>query len=384
MSVDLAKDSYCGVTAVDIDANTLNSLEKENYPIKTIQEDLSNTDRLKNLIEPYDFVISAVPGYMGFQTLKAVIEAKKNVVDISFFPEDPFLLDAVAKNNNVTVVVDCGVAPGMSNILVGHVHRLLDETHNVLIYVGGLPEVREWPYEFKAGFSPIDVIEEYIRPARYIANGRLVVKPALTEPELIYFPEVGTLEAFNTDGLRTLATTISAPNMKEKTLRYPGHIEKIATLRETGFFDKSKIAVNGAKIRPLDLTAQLLFPKWKLNKNDKDLTVMRLIVEGKKAEKKLRYTFELLDRHDSSTNTHSMARTTGYTATLALRMIAQGLYDRKGLSAPEFIGQRPECVRYMLRGLENRGVVYKETVETIEDEQLKKKAESIRVTSVRR
>ena len=375
MSVDLAKDSYCGVTAVDIDANTLNSLEKENYPIKTIQEDLSNTDRLKNLIEPYDFVISAVPGYMGFQTLKAVIEAKKNVVDISFFPEDPFLLDAVAKNNNVTVVVDCGVAPGMSNILVGHVHRLLDETHNVLIYVGGLPEVREWPYEFKAGFSPIDVIEEYIRPARYIANGRLVVKPALTEPELIHFPEVGTLEAFNTDGLRTLATTISAPNMKEKTLRYPGHIEKIATLRETGFFDKNKIAVNGAKIRPLDLTAQLLFPKWKLNRNDKDLTVMRLIVEGKKAEKKLRYTFELLDRHDSSTNTHSMARTTGYTATLALRMIAQGLYDRKGLSAPEFIGQRPECVRYMLRGLENRGVVYKETVETIEDEQLKKKTE---------
>lgn len=375
MSVDLAKDSYCGVTAVDIDANTLNSLEKENYPIKTIQEDLTNTDRLKNLIEPYDFVVSAVPGYMGFQTLKAVIEAKKDVVDISFFPEDPFALDAVAKNNNVTAVVDCGVAPGMSNILVGHVHRLMDETHNVLIYVGGLPEIREWPYEFKAGFSPIDVIEEYIRPARYIANGRMVVMPALTEPELIHFPEVGTLEAFNTDGLRTLAKTISAPNMKEKTLRYPGHIEKIAMLRETGFFDKNEIAVNGAKIRPLDLTAQLLFPNWKLNRNDKDLTVMRLIVEGKKAEKKLRYTYELLDRHDSSTNTHSMARTTGYTATLALRMIAQGLYARKGLSAPEFIGERPECVRYMLRGLEDRGVVYKETIETIEHEQLKKKAE---------
>ncbi|GAF90373.1 unnamed protein product, partial [marine sediment metagenome] len=92
---------------------------------------------------------------------------------------------------------------------------------------------------------------------------------------------------------------------------------------------------------------------------------------GKKAEKKLRYTYELLDRHDSSTNTHSMARTTGYTATLALRMIAQDLYAQKGISAPEFIGQWPECVRYMLRGLENRGVVYKETAETIEDEQLK-------------
>jgi len=370
MCIDLAKESDFEVTAVDINRASLKSLEECNLLIKTSQVNLSQAETVRELVRPYDFVLSAVPGYMGFQTLKAAIEAKKDVIDISFFSEDPFLLDAVAKNNNVTAVADCGVAPGMSNILVGHVHRLLDETHNVLIYVGGLPEVREWPYEFKAGFSPIDVIEEYIRPARYIANGRLVVKPALSEPELIHFPEVGTLEAFNTDGLRTLATTISAPNMKEKTLRYPGHIEKIATLRETGFFDKNKIAVNGAEIRPLDLTAKLLFPNWKLHRNDKDLTVMRLIVEGIKAEKKLRYTYELLDRHDSSTNTHSMARTTGYTATLALRLIAQGLYDRKGISAPEFIGQRPECVQYMLRGLENRGIVYKENVETIEGEQL--------------
>lgn len=372
MCVDLAKESHFEVTAVDIDIDSLKSLEKGNYLIKTIQDDLSKTEKVRELIKPYDVVISAVPGFMGFQTLKAVIEAKKNVIDIAFFSEDPFLLDVLAKRNEVTAVVDCGVAPGMSSILVGHVNQLLDETHNVMIYVGGLPEVREWPYEFKAGFSPIDVIEEYIRPARYVENGRLVVKPALSEPELIHFPGVGTLEAFNTDGLRTLATTISAPNMKEKTLRYPGHIEKMAVLRETGFFDKDKITINEAKIRPLDLTARLLFPKWKLNRNDKDITIMKLIVEGKKAEKKLCYTYELMDRHDSSTNTHSMARTTGYTATLVLRMIAQGLYKRKGVSAPEFIGQQPECVHYVLSGLKDRGVVYKETVEIIEDEKLKK------------
>jgi len=372
MCVDLAKESHFEVTAVDIDIDSLKSLKKGNYLIKTIQDDLSKTEKVRELIKPYDVVISAVPGFMGFQTLKAVIEAKKNVIDIAFFSEDPFLLDVLAKRNEVTAVVDCGVAPGMSSILVGHVNQLLDETHNVMIYVGGLPEVREWPYEFKASFSPIDVIEEYIRPARYVENGRLVVKPALSEPELIHFPGVGTLEAFNTDGLRTLATTISAPNMKEKTLRYPGHIEKMAVLRETGFFDKDKITINGAKIRPLDLTARLLFPKWKLNGNDKDITIMKLIVEGKKAEKKLCYTYELLDRHDSSTNTHSMARTTGYTATLVLRMITQGLYKRQGVSAPEFIGQQPECVHYVLSGLKDRGVVYKETVEIIEDEKLKK------------
>jgi len=159
--------------------------------------------------------------------------------------------------------------------------------------------------------------------------------------------------------------------MKEKTLRYPGHIEKVAMLRETGFFDKEKITINGAKIRPLDLTAQLLFPKWKLNENDRDITVIRLIVVGKKAEKKLRYTYELLDRHDSVTNTHSMARTTGYTATLALRMVAQGLYKRKGVSPPEFIGQLPKCVKFMLRGLKERGVFYKESIETIVDEKFK-------------
>jgi saccharopine dehydrogenase-like NADP-dependent oxidoreductase len=199
----------------------------------------------------------------------------------------------------------------------------------------------------------------------------LVVKPALSEPELIHFPGIGTLEAFNTDGLRTLVKTIAAPNMKEKTLRYPGHIEKMAMLRETGFFDKKKITVNGAKIRPLDLTARLLFSKWKLNGNDRDMTAMKLIVEGKKAEKKLRYTYELMDRHDPSTNTHSMARTTGFTATLALRMIVQSLYKRKGVSAPEFIGAEPECVNFMLEGLRERGVIYKESIETVNDESWK-------------
>jgi lysine 6-dehydrogenase len=365
ISVDLAKEPHFEVTAVDRDVNILKNLEKGKYPIKTIKEDLSRTENVKRVIAPHDLVVSAVPGYMGFQTLKAVIEAKKSVVDIAFFSEDPFLLDDLAKRNEVTAIVDCGVSPGMSSVLAGYVDRLLDETHNVNIYVGGLPEDRKWPYEFKAVFSPIDVIEEYIRPARYVEKGKLCVKPALSDPELIDFPGVGTLEAFNTDGLRTLLKTISARNMKEKTLRYPGHVEKMAMLRETGFFSKDKIPINGTKIRPLDLTAQLLFPKWRLNENDKDITVLKLIVEGIKAETRLRFTYDLLDRHDSATKTHSMARTTGYTATIALRMIAQGLYRRKGVSAPEFIGRNPECVEFMRRGLRDRGIVYKETIETI-------------------
>lgn len=366
MAVDLAKDSRFEVTAVDRDADALNCLKEERYPIETIQEDLSRTERLKELVEPFELVISAVPGYLGFQTLKAVIESRKDVVDIAFFPEDPFLLDDLARRNSVTAIVDCGVSPGMSSILVGYVNQILDDTQNVTLYVGGLPESREWPYEFKAGFSPLDVIEEYIRPARYLSNGKICVKPALSDPERIDFLGVGTLEAFNTDGLRTLLKTIPARNMREKTLRYPGHVERMAMLRETGFFSKDIIRVNGTEIRPLDLTAKLLFPKWKMNRNDRDITVLRLIVDGKKDSMRLRYLFELLDRHDSTTHTHSMARTTGYTATLALKMIADGMYRRKGISAPEFIGQQPECVTFMCSGLKDRGIVYKETVERIE------------------
>lgn len=363
MAVDLAMDSGFEVSAADINPESVVTLEKE-YAVKAVQEDLSRPENVKKLVKDYDLVISAVPGFMGFQTLKSVIEAKKNVVDIAFFPEDPFLLDDLAERNAVTAVVDCGVAPGMANILTGYVDHFLEETHSVSNYVGGLPEVREWPYEFKAAFSPIDVIEEYVRPARVVENGKMVVKSALSEPELIFFPEVGTLEAFNTDGLRTLAVTISALHMKEKTLRYPGHIEKMAVLRETGFFSKEEIDVKGMRIRPLDVTARLLFPKWKLGQNDRDITVMKLTIEGKKAGKKMSYVYFLLDRFDPTTGTSSMARTTGYTATLVLRMIARGLYSRKGISAPEFIGRQPECVEFMLSGLKERGVVYQETVET--------------------
>jgi saccharopine dehydrogenase-like NADP-dependent oxidoreductase len=253
----------------------------------------------------------------------------------------------------------------MSNVLIGYVDHKLDKTTRAVIYVGGLPKERTWPYEYKAVFSPIDVIEEYTRPARYIENGKMVVKPALSDPELINFPGIGTLEAFNSDGLRSLAETINAPFMIEKTLRYIGHIDKMKVLRETGFFDKKPIEINGTMISPLDFTARLLFPKWKLEKGEEDITVMQIIVEGMRNRVNVRYTYDLFDCYDKATKVHSMARTTGYTATMALRMLANGLYSRKGVSAPEFIGKYPKCVEFLLNGLAERGVVYKEEVKEI-------------------
>ncbi len=367
MAIDLAKekkDSKFDVTLVDYSQSVLDKIDKS-YNINKIAKDLSNPDDVQKLVGDYDIVINAVPGFIGFQTLKAIISAGKNVIDIAFFSEDPFQLDKLAKEKNVIAIMDCGVAPGMSNILTGYVDHLLDKTDVALTYVGGLPEIREWPYEYKAVFSPIDVIEEYTRPARYVENGQMITRPALSDPELMNFPGIGTLESFNSDGLRTLAQTIDAPNMKEKTLRYPGHIEKMKVFRETGFFSQEEIEINGTKIRPIDLTSKLLFPKWKLNEGEVDITVMQVIVEGEKDGKKLRYTYDLLDRYDEATGVHSMARTTGYTATMAVRMVAAGLYSKVGMSVPEYIGRQPECVEFMLNGLKERGVIYKETIKEI-------------------
>lgn len=361
MAIDLAKDSEFSITVADISKENLFKLAQIEG-IKTIQTDLSDKEKLKKLVSSFDIVLSAVPGFMGFETLKTVIEAGKNIIDIAFFPEDLFLLDDLAKENGVIAISDIGVAPGMSNVLIGYVNEILDKTEKTITYVGGLPVVREWPYEYKAVFSPIDVIEEYTRPARYIENGKEVVKPALSDPELINFEGVGTLEAFNSDGLRSLAKTIDAPYMIEKTLRYPGHIEKMKVLRETGFFDKEKIDVNGVMVSPLDLTTKLMFPKWELKEGEEDLTVMQVIIEGVKDGQKLRYTYDLLDYYDPETKTHSMARTTGYTATMAVRMLAKGLYTRTGVSAPEYIGKHSECVDFLLDGLDERGVIYGETI----------------------
>ncbi len=367
MSIDLNKEETFNVTVADFSQKALNSINAKCPDLSIIQIDLSNPEDVASLVKGYDFVLNAVPGFMGFETAKAIIKAGKNCVCIAFYEEDPFELNQLAIDNNVTMIMDCGVYPGMGSALIMDASRKLDKIESVLTYVGGLPQIREWPSEYKAVFSPIDVIEEYIRPARYIENGFEVVRPALSDPEYIFFPEIGTLEAFNTDGLRTLAKTIDAPNLKEKTLRYPGHIDKMTVLRELGFFSKEEsIEVKGLKISPIEMTAQILFPNWKLKQGEGDITIFQSTIEGTKDGQKMRYTINMLDEYCTNTDVNSMARTTGYTATLALRMIANGLYTAKGISPPEYMGKYPECIEFLLEGLRDRGVVYNEKVNTVE------------------
>ena len=355
MAADLA--NAFDVTAVDISEEALK--EVSTLGIKTQKLDFSNVQQLADTIKPFDLVVGAVPGFLGFQTVKTVIEAGKSMVDISFFPEDPFLLDELAKKHGVTVVTDCGVAPGMGNIILGY-HNKCMAIHTYECLVGGLPLVREWPYEYKAVFSPIDVIEEYIRPARYVQNGALVVKEALSDPELVHFDGVGTLESWNSDGLRSLIKTMpNIPNMIEKTLRYPGCIEYLRVLRETGLFSYETIDVKGVKVRPVDVLAKLLFPKWKLKPGEEEFTVMRIVMEGEENGKEKRYQYNLLDR--TLNGTLSMARTTGYTCTAAVHLVADGLYTRKGISPPEFLGEEEKHFQFVRSYLADRGVQYKVT-----------------------
>jgi saccharopine dehydrogenase-like NADP-dependent oxidoreductase len=365
MAADLAIENKYTITVADINPDALDRLSA-GYRVSTLRVDLSDQKMVRKLSQGFDLVISAVPGFLGHQTLNSVIEAGTNVVDITFAPEDFQLLDSLAKEKNVTAICDMGVAPGMSHLLASWLTRQLDQTTDIRIYVGGLPRERHWPYEYKAVFSPIDVIEEYTRPARFRVNGREVVMPALSDVELMDFPGFGQVESFNSDGLRSLLTSLNVPNMIEKTLRYPGHVEKMKILRETGFFNSDPVIIAGQPVRPIDVTAKLLFPLIKLNDGEEDITIMLIEAIGNRGGEKLKLTYTLIDRYDTISRIHSMARTTGYAGTMAARLLLNGLYNNPGINPPERLAENEKNLPFILEGLKQRGVDYVFNEEKIE------------------
>ncbi len=371
MAADLASDPAFRVTVADKRPEALEMAKTRaarvgGHAIETVAADLGDSASVRRLASGYDIVLGALSSKIGMQTLRAVIEAGKNYCDISFMAEDALSLSDLAKERGVTAVVDMGVAPGMSNLLAGYAARTLSPCENIEIYVGGLPKERRWPFQYKAGFSPADVIEEYTRPSRIVEHGMVVVKPALSEPELVDFAGVGTLEAFNTDGLRSLATTLKVPSMKEKTMRYPGHIELMRAFRETGLFSQEAIEVpcatgNGmTQVRPLDVISTLMFPMWTYEEGEVDLTVMRVLAEGVRDGKRVRLVWDVLDELDPKTKFTSMARTTAFPCTIVARLIAAGKIGTKGVLAPELIAEE-WLVKHLFVELEKRGVRYRES-----------------------
>ena len=350
---DLAADH--DVTVFDIRESLLSSFSE---PIRTQRTDLSRGKNIRNAVKDADLAVGAVPGFMGYATVEAVIGAGRDIVDISFFPEDGSGLHEAAVKNGVRCLLDFGVAPGCSNLICGRSLETFHSIESFICMVGGLPEERRLPWEYQAPFSPSDVLEEYTRPARIIRNGREVTLEPLTEIQPVDFAGVGTLEAFLTDGLRSLLRIEGIPEMVEKTLRYPGYVQKVKLLSDSGFLSPEPL--KGKDVSPLELSSALLFEAWKQNPGDRDITVMRVEILGSTSEgKKVKEVWEMLDRYDDATATTSMARTTGYTCTAGVRMLERELWTEPGAFSPEHVGRNGECFDFIMENLRRRGVVFK-------------------------
>jgi lysine 6-dehydrogenase len=351
---DLAAEDDYDVLVVDLDPVAVERMTE--FGADGVVADLSKSKTVARAVRDADLVVGAVPGFMGYRTVELVLHEGKPIVDISFFPEDAFGLEELAEEAGVPCLFDCGVAPGLSNLVLGRIEEALDSTSSYKCFVGGLPVERTWPWEYKAPFSPGDVIAEYTRPARLRVDGVEVTRPALTDVEFVDFRGLGSLEAFNTDGLRSLLRTSRTPNMVEKTMRYPGHAVRMRILKEAGFLSSKKVQAASGLVVPRDVTEALLFNAWKFEEGEPDLTVMRIVVEGEKDGKRRRYTYNLLDYYNPDTETMSVARATGYTCTGMVKVVAQGLWTKPGLAPPEVIGRDKECFDTVISHLEDRGV----------------------------
>ncbi|UCH70278.1 MAG: saccharopine dehydrogenase family protein, partial [Candidatus Bathyarchaeota archaeon] len=320
------------------------------------QLDANDYHGLVDTMKEFDLVIGTLPGDVGYRSVKAAVEAGVDMVDVSYMPENPLTLNEDAIKANVTIVPDCGVAPGLSNMLVGRAVSKLDQIENIHIMVGGLPEEPVPPLGYIITWSIEGLIDEYTRMAKIVENGKVVEVDALTGLEEVEFPDVGKLEGFYTDGLRTLLHTIKGVrNMCEKTLRYPGHVEKIMLLKTLGFFDDHPIEVENARLPPRKITIKLLEEKLQRPKI-KDILAMKVEVSGTVGGSRKRYVYHLLDRYDQKSGVTAMARTTAYPASILAQLIAQKAIEEKGVIPLEKLCIKEKISNKILAELEKRQV----------------------------
>ena len=321
-----------------------------------IQLNASNYNELVDTLETFDLVMGFLPGDLGYHLVKACVDVGKDLVDVSYMPENPLTLNDKAARTNVTIIPSCGLAPGISNILVGHAIKKLDKTQTVHIMVGGLPAKPVPPLGYTITFSVESVIDEYTRKARIIKNSKPIDVEALSGLEEIEFPGIGRLEAFYTDGLRTLLYTVKdVDDMWEKTLRYPGHAKRIELLKVLGFFNEEPIDVDGVSLSPRKLSARLLGQKL-LMPGVKDIVAMKVEVSGVRNGRHVSYVYHLLDEYDEKKGITAMARTTAYTASATAQLILRKVIREKGVVPPERLGMSEEFFSAFLQELRRRGI----------------------------
>jgi lysine 6-dehydrogenase len=329
--------------------------------VSWMRTDASSHGSLVRALKRFDLAVGALPGSLGFAACRAAIDARTHMVDVSYMPEDVTALSRAALQARVCVVPDCGVSPGLSNVLIGHAVSRLDTVDSVHILVGGLPEKPVPPLGYVITWSADDLIDLYQRPATIVRKGRACTVDAMSGLEEIDVPGLGSLEAFYSDGLRTLLHTIpGAEDMWEKTLRYPGHVRNIRLLQSLGFFRHDPLEIHGRRVRPREVTARLLDRTLRMP-GVRDLVVMTVAVAGVRNGKSLTYTYRLLDKFDARKKITAMARTTAFTASVVAQLIARGVVAEVGVVPPETLGMNPRVFGEFRREIRKRRIVVTES-----------------------
>ena len=347
---------------LDFDRLTICDMEKQNLEkianrlgekVHPLQLDLSKYSNLLKIIEEADLVIGLAPGRLGFSVMKACVEKQKNLVDLSYMLEDPMVFDKQAVDSGIVIIPDCGVAPGLSNILIGQASTQLDELEDVVVYVGGLPQNPRPPLNYKVTWSVEDLFEEYTRKTKIVKNYELVEVEALEGLEDIEFEGIGVFEAFFTDGVRTLHQTIKAKNIWEKTLRYKGHVEKIKFLIKLGLLSKERLRT--APISPWEFMCKFWTERLSFFE-EKDVVLMIGIITGRKGSTRLKHTFEVVDFFDEKRNITAMGRTTAYTAFAVIKQLFENKIEQRGVIPPEILGMNISLSKEIEKLLKERNI----------------------------
>jgi lysine 6-dehydrogenase len=284
--------------------------------------------------------MSAIPYYFNLDLAKLAVEAGTHFCDLGGNTEIVFhqkALDAQARAKKVSVIPDCGLAPGMVNILAEHGIRALDEVKEVRIYVGGLPQQPEPPLNYQIVYSLEGVLDYYTTRSWVVRDGKRAQVTALSEREPVHFAApVGELEAFHTaGGLSTMAFRYEGkiPTMEYKTLRYPGHAQIMEAIRELGLLELEPVEVKGHKVVPRDVAVAAMGPRLTKPKG-KDLVALRVTVAGTKGGKAKKISYELVDRYDEAKGISAMMRTTGYSLAITGLLQARGEIE-PGVHTPD-------------------------------------------------
>ena len=316
--------------------------------VKSVIADVTKADQARELASGADVAVLAVPSRIAHQALLNLIQCGTSVADVCFTPDPPLDLAEIAKKNGSCCVIDCGVAPGLSHLLIGSAYSKLGGLDSVRIYVGGIPQVAPPAFRHAIYFNPHDLMSEYIRPARARHNGgNIEPDPLIVEVEKMNDSELGQLEAFLSDGLRTLLTSYpDVPFMEERTLRWPGHMDTMRMLKEMGFLD------DPVAFPAITHTLGTQYPA------EKHEDVLLMLVEGVKGKQKL--SWRLIDRfHDGMT---AMSRTTAFTTAATAMILARKQFNEPGIHPPERLGHNEEVTRAMLADLKEHGVIVSDLV----------------------